>query len=156
MTRALGLIALLAAMWWFWSGYTYALTIGSGIASCLLVAWLSNRMNLLDNESLHLKQVPGITSYWVWLIIEIIKSNAEVCHRILTGNIRPAVRALPVTQKTDQGRANYANSITLTPGTLSYELESDVVHVHALDKSSLDELEKGKMAKQVDKTEYRH
>lgn len=156
MTRALGLIALLATAWWFWSGYTYPLLIGFGIASCLLVTWLSHRMQLLDEESLHLNQVPGIASYWFWLIVEIMKSNLDVSWRIVTGNIKPAVRKVPVTQATDQGRVNYANSITLTPGTLSYELESDVVHVHALHENSLDQLAKGKMAKHVNKTEYRH
>lgn len=155
MSRALGLFAVLAIMWWFWSGYTYPLLIGFGFASCLLVTWLATRMHLLDSESMHLRQLPAIARYWFWLGVQIIRSNIDVSYRILTGKFEPTIAKLPVTQKTDQGRVNYANSITLTPGTLSYELESDVVHVHAIHSSGLDDLLEGEMAEQVNRTEFK-
>lgn len=153
MKRILGLFAALAVMWWLLSGYATALLLSFGVLSCLLVSWLSHRMHLTDHEGIPVLGMPRIALYWAWLTFAILKSNFDVAHRILTGRFSPAIKKIPVTQYTDQGRVTYANSITLTPGTLSYELESDVVHVHALNADSLNELEKGEMAKRVNRLE---
>ncbi len=52
-------------------------------------------------------------------------------------------------QKTQVGVATYANSITLTPGTLTVGVDGSDLIVHALDGASADDLEAGKMDARV-------
>ena len=56
---------------------------------------------------------------------------------------------LPLTQKSDLGRVIYANAITLTPGTVSVQLDRDTITVHALAKETADALATGEMARKV-------
>ncbi len=156
MKRILGLLVALAVMWWLWSGYATGLLLSFGLLSCLLVVWLSHRMQLTDHESIPLHRLHRIAFYWLWLAGQILKSNIQVTRQIITQDIHPATRKLPTTQQTDQGRVTYANSITLTPGTLSYEVESDVIHVHALHRSSFKDLAKGVMDSKVNNVEERN
>ena len=72
--------------------------------------------------------------------------------RILAFNgksISPQLVEIQLPQKTDLGRVIYANSITLTPGTVSVELTTDTVIVHALTKEAADDLSTGNMAKAI-------
>lgn len=153
MQRILSLFAILAVTWWLWSGYATAMLLGLGLFSCALVTWLSHRMHLTDHESIPLNRFHYIVLYWLWLIVDILRSNVDVAARILSGRLELTTRRLPATQHSDQSRVTYANSITLTPGTLSYDLETDAVSVHSLHGSLLDDLEKGSMARRVNSTE---
>ncbi len=153
MKKSFGLFIVLATIWWLWSGHNTVLIVSFGIGSCLLVCLLANRMGLVDTEGLQVHRLPGLIHYWTWLTVEIIKSNIDVSRRIITGNIRPATKKIPTNQRSDLGRVIYANSITLTPGTLSYELDSEHIHVHALHGNSLDDLDNGKMARRINKLE---
>ena len=55
------------------------------------------------------------------------------------------MRWLPASQRNEITRVIYADSITLTPGTLSIDLDDEWVEVHALNEGSLDALERGEM-----------
>ncbi len=70
----------------------------------------------------------------VWLLVEIAKANWAVTKIILSPNmpIRQHFFAIPYTQKTDLGQVIFANSITLTPGTITIETEPDTFLVHAV------------------------
>ena len=142
----------LFAVWMMLSGYIQPLLLGLGVASCLAVAWLKVRADRGDRDpvpfALHVHRLPG---YLLWLLWEIVKSNVDVSRRILSPSlpIAPAVRWLPASQRTELTRVIYANSITLTPGTLSIDLDDGAVEVHALNESSLDELERGEMDARV-------
>ena len=134
------------------SGYIQPLLLGLGAASCLAVAWLKVRADRRDGDpvpfALHVHRLPG---FLLWLSWEIIKSNVDVSRRILSPSlpIAPAVRWLPANQRTELTRVIYADSITLTPGTLSIDLEDAAVEVHALNEESLDALERGEMDARV-------
>ena len=52
-------------------------------------------------------------------------------------------------QKTEAGNVTYANSITLTPGTVTTELDGDVLEVHALSSDMADDVKSGVMDKKV-------
>ena len=142
----------LLAVWVLLSGYIQPLLLGLGAASCLAVAWLKVRADRRDGDpvpfALHVHRLPG---FLLWLSWEIIKSNVDVSRRILSPSlpIAPAVRWLPANQRTELTRVIYADSITLTPGTLSIDLEDAAVEVHALNEESLDTLERGEMDARV-------
>ena len=142
----------LLLLWLLLSGHFEPLLLGLGMASVGLTIYLMRRMDILDHESvpIHLSaQLPGYFAYIFW---EITKSNIDVLKRILSWDkhaVSPRFDELPLPQKTDIGRAIYANSITLTPGTVSVELTEDKVIVHALAKDIADQLATGEMARAI-------
>ena len=142
------LVLVLAGTWVLLSGMIQPLLLGLGLASVLGVAWLKARADRGDRDpvpfALRVSRLPG---YLLWLSWEVVKSNVDVARRILSPSlpIAPSARWLRASQRSELTRVLYANSITLTPGTLSIDLDDDRVEVHALNKDSLDALERGEM-----------
>ena len=139
----LKLALVLACVWVLLSGIISPLLLGFGLASSLAVAWLAARADRRDGEPIPFAlRIGRLARYLLWLAWEIVKSNVDVSRRILSPGlpIAPAVRWLPASQRSELGRVVYANSITLTPGTLSINLRDGWVEVHALNEESLDAL----------------
>jgi multicomponent Na+:H+ antiporter subunit E len=124
----------LAVMWILLSGHLEPLLIGFGLASIVFVVWLARRMNVIDGESYPFGQILRLSGYWIWLLKEIIKSNIDVTKRALgpASSVKPLVIDVPARQRSDLGLVIHANSITLTPGTVSLEVETGKISVHAL------------------------
>ena len=142
----LKLALVLACVWVLLSGILSPLLLGFGLASSLAVAWLAARADHRDGEPVPFAlRIGRLVRYLLWLAWEIVKSNVDVSRRILSPGlpIAPAVRWLPASQRSELGRVVYADSITLTPGTLSIDLRDGWVEVHALNEESLDALERG-------------
>ena len=85
------------------------------------------------------------------LIIQILKSNIDVCKRILnpTLPINPQLVKVKSTQASNLAKVIYANSITLTPGTISIDLDGPEIEVHSLSKEGVVGLKKGIMDKKI-------
>ena len=157
MKAAIPTFLVLVGSWLVWSGhYSLDPMIGSfGLFSCLLVTWICMKMDQADGAN------PGyglgfrIVSYIPWLVVEIIKSNIHVMRVVLSPSlpISPRLVRTTATQKTDLCRVIYANSITLTPGTISVELENGEITVHALTQGSANDLETGIMDRRVTRLE---
>ena len=146
------LALVLVGVWVLLSGIIQPLLLGLGLASALAVAWLKARADRDDGEPVYFALRAGrLPGYLLWLAWEIVKSNVDVSRRILSPGlpIAPAVRWLPASQRSELTRVMYANSITLTPGTLSIDLTDGAVEVHALNEGSLDALERGEMDSRV-------
>ena len=79
------------------------------------------------------------------------KSNIDVAKRILNPRLPIAPRIVRVngTQKTDLCRVIFANSITLTPGTVSLDLDEEDIVVHALTEEAADDVQSGDMDSRV-------
>jgi multicomponent Na+:H+ antiporter subunit E len=125
--------------------------LGLGLASTLLTVTLAARMNLVDSESHPIHISRRLLRYQIFLLLEIAKANLDVVRHILRNGraISPQMFELPVPHRTDLGRVIYANSITLTPGTVSVSLDKDQVLVHALSKEGADDLRSGRLARAV-------
>ena len=108
-------------------------------------------MNVIDNESHPIHMVPKGFLYYPWLAWEIAKANVEVSLAILKGPqaIRPSIFKLKATQSSDVGKVIFANSITLTPGTVSIFIDDDEITVHALTPGTREDLESGEMDRRV-------
>ena len=132
------------------SGHTEGLLIGLGIASTLLCIYLSRRMNIIDHESWPFHLSLRLFRYFLYLSKEIVIANVNVIKSILRpSSIQPVVFTLPASKQTELSKVIYANSITLTPGTVTLELRGDEIKVHALDASAAADLETGEMARAV-------
>ncbi len=155
MGRSLALLAGLAFAWAFWSGHDEPLMIGFGVASCLAVLALSRRMGIVDDEGEPTHVLLGLIAYLPWLLLEIGKSNLHVARVVWSPKlpIQPSLFRVPISQHTDLGRAIYANSITLTPGTISLDVREDFILVHALTRESRSGLETGEMDRRVSRAE---
>lgn len=97
-----------------------------------------------------------IVPYWGWLFVQIMKSNIDVARLMLNPKmpIKPLLKVIKADQKTEIGRVIYANSITLTPGTVAINISYDGnIIVHALHADSITDLEQGEMNHQVKKLE---
>lgn len=155
MKHSFSLFFLLALLWLGNSGHYTPLLLGIGVFSCLFVMWVAQRMNLVDHESQPLNLGWGIFGYLGWLTAKVVSSNVAVVGHIWRGNgsISPSVARLPLSQSTDMGRVIYANSITLTPGTVAMDMDDGSVVVHALTEAGVQELEQGEMNRRVARLE---
>jgi len=142
--------SLIFLFWFMLSGHTGGLLIGLGIASSLLSVYLSHRMKLIDHESYPFHLSLRLFSYYAYLGKEIVLANINVIKSILRpSRVKPKVFTLPVPQQTILGKVIYANSITLTPGTVTVDLKGDELRIHALDADAAADLETGEMASAV-------
>jgi multicomponent Na+:H+ antiporter subunit E len=151
MKRSLSLAAFLAALWWLLSGQTAPLLLAFGLASVLGTVWLARRMEIVDHESHPVHLTPGLARYGLQLIREIVVSNIEVIRLILSPRlaIQPHFLRVRTRQTTDLGKVILANSITLTPGTVTVDLQGDELLVHALTRSSGQAVEDGQLDRRV-------
>ena len=145
------LIVMLAAAWLLWSGIYKPLIIGFGVFSCALVLYVSSRMNYFDNETFAIHIGVRLLKYWTWLAKEVVKSSIDVARIVLHPGlpISPKVVDLKATAKHPVFHVIFANSITLTPGTLSLDVHKGIIKVHALTEAGADDLMSGEMDRRV-------
>lgn len=143
---------VLALLWLGNSGHYSPLLLGLGLVSVVFVVWICWRMNVVDHESqpVHLFTAK-LPAYYGWLAVKIIQGNIDVVRCILRGNpsISPCVESLPMGKGSDMGKVIYANSMTLTPGTVAMDLQGDRVLVQALTRAAMDDLLTGEMQSRV-------
>ena len=145
-------VVLLFLFWIFLSGHLEPLLLGLGAASVALTVFLSRRMNIIDHESYPLHLSSRFPGFFLYLFREIVKANIDVVTRILSWRkapISPQMIEIPQSQETDLGAVIYANSITLTPGTVTIKLSKDNLTVHALSKEAASELATGAMSEEI-------
>lgn len=142
---------ILAVFWLLLSGFFQSLLLFFGAVSVGLVVLVIAKMDQVDQECKSLVIRPSLLLYFAWLLKEIVKSSIEVTKLIWRSptKLEPALARIPTKENSKEGSVLYANSITLTPGTLSVDLDDQSVTVHALQASSLDELKQGEMEARV-------
>jgi multicomponent Na+:H+ antiporter subunit E len=151
LLRAIGLGAILFVFWLVLSGHFEPRLIGFGAGSAAFVAYLAKRMDVVDHEGVPLHLGGRFWLYFPWLMKEIFVANLHVARIILTPGlpIDPLLVHYRASQKTDLGRAIYANSITLTPGTISTGVIGDDIEVHSLTWVDVDGREEDEMDRRV-------
>jgi multicomponent Na+:H+ antiporter subunit E len=153
--HAVGLVLGLAAVWLLLSGHFEVLFLFFAVLSIALVVLISIRMDLIDHESVPLHLTLAAPAYWVWLGKEIVKANIDVARRVVDPKlpISPKLFETKASQRTDLGQVIYANSITLTPGTVSVDLDPGIIRVHALSAEGAAEVQAGEMDRRVSRLE---
>ena len=149
--HSLSLGAVLLIVWLLLSGHYTPFILTLGVASCIVVVTVTLRMDIADHEGhpIHLSWRALI--YWPWLLVEIIKANWDVARRVLSPSlpVTPTMIRVKASQTSDLGQVIYANSITLTPGTISVDVANGEILVHALSREGAEELEGGEMDQRV-------
>ncbi|MEM7193381.1 MAG: Na+/H+ antiporter subunit E [Pseudomonadota bacterium] len=154
----LGLLTLsLTVFWLVLSGYwDNPLILGLGVVSIGLCVWIAVRIRRHYRLYSALPILTQMPAYTAWLAMEIVKSNLMVIKHIWFSDshpITPTVRRIRMLQKTPLGQTIFANSITLTPGTVSFRIDGDHVVVHGVMQDAVDDLQDGDMNQRVARLE---
>lgn len=151
MKHIISLFLTLIAFWLLNSGHYSVLILSLGFASIVFILVISHKMDVVDQESQPIYLSRKIFGYYLWLIKEIIKANITVVKHIWLGeqSISPTLKKIKISQQTDMGKVIYANSITLTPGTVAIDLVDNEITVHALNYKDIESLEIGEMDRRV-------
>ena len=149
------LFVLLLGLWLLASGHYTPLLIGFGVASSAFVVYLAWLLGVVDREGVPVHLVGRALRYIPWITYEVLKANVDVARRILSPglDISPRVIEVSTSQKSDLGRVLYANSITLTPGTVSIWVHADRIVVHAIADEVAEGLQQGEMDRQATRLE---
>lgn len=141
----------LSVFWLLLSGHYTPLLLLLGAGSVALVLWLSYRANLKDFRGSVTGEILRLPPYVLWLSKEVLVAAIDVVRRVWSPrlDLRPQMEATDASGLDTLQQVTYANSITLTPGTLSMRVMEDHIVVHALDASGLEDLDDGRMLDRV-------
>lgn len=155
MIRAFSLAGTLLVFWLLLSGHYTPFIIGLGVASVVGIVLLARRMDVIDQEGHPIHLGAGALLYWPWLLKEIVKSGWQVTRLILHPRlpIEPTMARFRPSQRTQVGLATHANSITLTPGTVSVDVGAGEFLVHALTREGAEGACSGDMDARVSRFE---
>lgn len=146
--RFLVTFLILFGFWLLLSGCFDPLHLVLGLISSFLVTYLSHDL-LITKEKIGfpLKRVVLFILYLFYLAYEIVLANIDVAYRVLHPKmpIDPRIVEFKGRLKSDIGQTVFANSITLTPGTITVDIKDGIFHIHALSEESAEGLLKGKM-----------
>jgi multicomponent Na+:H+ antiporter subunit E len=142
---------VLSVFWLLLSGHYTPLLLALGLASVLLVVWFQRRMDRIDQEPIRLRPSFGLLLYFGWLFWSVIKANIDLARRIWDPKlpVEPLWTRLDTQVTTPLEKTLYANSITLTPGTLTTDVRDDHFMIHALSQEGIDELREGEMERRI-------
>ena len=147
--KSLILFFILLCLWLLMSGYYNILLISLGIISCAFCVYLANRGKLIDDEGLPIFFIPRLLNYLIWLFKEILKSNLSTAKVIINGKVEPETFTVKASQVTEVAKVTYANSITLTPGTVTTKMHKDIFEVHALNADFGNDIRTNEMDRKV-------
>ena len=151
--RIVSLAVGLFVFWLLLSGHFDPFLIVAGAAVAVLIALAGRGFGYADEEGVPLELLGRSAFYWPWLVKEIIKSALDVARIILDPALPIAPRLLRVrpSQKSAVGTVAYANSITLTPGTITVAVDRHAGEfvVHALTEAAAEGLATGEMDRRV-------
>jgi len=134
MTYVPGLVVALAVFWFAMSGETSPFFLGLSVVAVLATLWISAILKVVDRDGSPYHRASHLLIYTGWLVGEIIKANLAVVARVVgvRASIDPAMLEISTAARTSLGKALFANSITLTPGTVTVDVDGSVIKVHAL------------------------
>ncbi|MDA0654177.1 MAG: Na+/H+ antiporter subunit E [Proteobacteria bacterium] len=157
MIHAISLAAILFGIWLLLSGHYTPLLLGIGGLSAILAVVVAFRMDVVDHEGHPLRLGLRILAYWPWLAWQIVRANLDVSRTILSPSLPISPEAFPFRsgQQTELAQVIFANSITLTPGTVTVAEENGELVVHALTRQGADDIRSGAMDRKVTALEGR-
>jgi multicomponent Na+:H+ antiporter subunit E len=153
--RYVSLAGFLFVFWLVLSGHYTPMLIAAGLASAVVCVIAAGRAFGVDREGHPIELLPGTVTYYPWLAKEMAKSAWAVSKIILHPAlpVSPTMTVVGASQKTRAGVATYANSITLTPGTITVAVSGNELTVHALTREGALDLEQGGMDRRVSQFE---
>lgn len=139
--------------WVMWSGMFDALHLSLGVISCLLVIYMSHDILFTHDELSyrHIREVIRFIKYIPWLLYQIVLSNIYVARLVMSPKmpIDPQVIRFKTKLKKNISVVTFANSITITPGTITADIKEGEFYVHCISRKVADDLLTGEMENKV-------
>jgi len=150
--RFLALFILLFSFWLLLSTFLDWFHLFFGLLSTALVTLFTYDMVFVNEDrGNNIQKLFRFALYLPWILYQIILANVDVAKRVLDPKmpIDPGMITFKSVLKTDLSRTTLANSITLTPGTVTIDIDDDTFLIHAIAKEPADDLLEGTMEKKV-------
>ena len=151
------MLPLFFIVWIIFNGRVTLEIVFFGIAiSGLLFGFVCRFMDYsMEKERNFYRKFPLFCKYVVLLVKEIVKANLAVCYLILTRREvpEPVLVKVHTNLKTETARVILANSITLTPGTITVSLTGQELLVHCLDQSLAEGMENSEFVRLLEAME---
>jgi multicomponent Na+:H+ antiporter subunit E len=150
--RFLALFILLFSFWLLLSTFLDWFHLFFGLLSTALVTLFTYDMVFVNEEGKNNRNKSlRFISYLPWILYQIILANVDVAKRVLDPKlpIEPNMITFESVLKTDLSKTTLANSITLTPGTVTIDIDENTFLVHAIAKEPADDLLEGTMERKV-------
>jgi multicomponent Na+:H+ antiporter subunit E len=140
-SRHILVLAVLAAIWCLLSGHYTGLLLGLGGLSCIAAYLVYQRIYKATSPAVLIFHPIRQLMYLLWLIIQIIRSNIDVIRTIFDrSRLAPEFFDVKTDDLDEAGQVMFANSITLTPGTVSIGISDGYIQVHGLTLASKEAL----------------
>ena len=144
---------IMLSFWVILSGMFDAFHLTLGVISCLLVAHFSGKMLFEGLKvEVRVKQIFGMLAYGPWLLWAIVLSSLEVTYIVLhprmLEKMDPQLIRFKTKLKSNFARVTFAQSITLTPGTITVSVQGDEMTVYALTQNAANSLP-GEMERRI-------
>jgi len=149
--RRLAVFLILFAFWLVFSGHYDTLHLSLGLVCTSLVAVFSYDL-LLPDVTIPTKLLSTwrFLQYIPWLFYRIVLANLHVVYLIFRpGEIRPRLVRFKTSLTGDLSRVTLGNSITLTPGTLTLDIDAGEFYVHVLSDKAAEDVVTGEMERRV-------
>lgn len=151
------MFAAFLALWIIFNGrITLEIVLIGTVLSAALFAFCCRFMNYSIKRDLRIyRLVPMAVQYVIFLILEILKANRQVFFFIVTPRYQVEPQLVHFTSglKSELARVILANSITLTPGTITVNLKGNDFYVHCLDKEFAEGIESSVFVELLEKME---
>ena len=151
------MLLLFFLAWVIFNGrLTLEITLFGVAVSCMVFWFVCKFMDYsLEKERTFYRKLPLFCKYVLLLLKEIGKANLAVCRLILSRRevVEPVLVKIHTDLKTETARVLLANSITLTPGTITVSLTDQELLVHCLDRSLAEGMTESEFAKLLEKLE---
>jgi len=134
-------VLLLLGIWLLLNASLSPVIVVAGIAVALIITvFFSARHPVFRDMKLNPKAISYFFIYLFVFTFELIKANFDVAGRVLSPSlpINPGIVEVKTRLKSKIGRLALANSITLTPGTLTVDIKEDSLFIHWIDVTSTD------------------
>ena len=133
------IFCVLLAIWLVFSGQFDGFHVSLGILSCFVVTWISSDFLFRDRETslkIRWREASRLPGYIGWLFYEIVLANLHVLRLSFQpgemADVKPQIVRFKTELRSEFARWVLANSITLTPGTVTVKVEEDELYVHAI------------------------
>jgi multicomponent Na+:H+ antiporter subunit E len=135
----IAVFVILMGIWMIFSGLFDAFHLSLGVVSSLLVTWFSSGLLFQDREKsagVRFREFIRIPGYVAWLLYEIVIANVHVLRLALLpggpNEVEPQIVRFTTVLQSEFARWVLAQSITLTPGTVTIKVDDDEYFVHAI------------------------
>lgn len=149
--RSILLFVTLMSFWLLLSGQFTPLLIGAGLLASAVAVFLCQRLDLIGSQYQPVESLGGFLLYLPWLLVQIVLASLDVTWKSWSfrPSIAPRLVEVPCQLKHPLAKTLLANSITLTPGTVTVDVGDDSLLVHALSDRSATSVLDGSMQRRI-------